>query len=63
MVLSRKWEVAAWMGWGWGGGVTSCLCDEVGVLLLVLPLQSECYILEGVGVGGSRVVCVMKLVC
>ena len=37
-----------------GGGVTSCLCDEVGVLLLVLPLQSECYILEGVGVGGHE---------
>ena len=55
MVLSRKWEVAAWKG-GWGVGVTSCLCDEVGALVLVfvmkmLVLQNKCYILEGVDGG------------
>ena len=46
MVLSRKWEVAAWKGWMGG---TSCLCDEIVVLMLAL--QSECYILEGVDEG------------
>ena len=39
-----------------GRGVTSCLCDEVGALVLVfvmkmLVLQNKCYILEGVDGG------------